>query len=182
MVAPGWAKRVPPSASTNPAAIFSKVDLPEPLRPTRHRRSPSPTRSSAPSSRRVPPKATVMSLRCKSGGMARYVRGWDAAIKRNLARPGRDHDTGAGNHFDRVSRPIGQAFAVEIQHPDIALHRTLHQKALAILAPHHALAGMADLAVRHVSQLASITAKNHQLAEHGIVIGSIAYGGRAVAN
>ena len=35
-VAPGCTKRVPPSGSIRPAAIFSSVDLPEPLRPTRH--------------------------------------------------------------------------------------------------------------------------------------------------
>ena len=40
MVAPGCTKRVPRSGSTRPAAILSSVDLPDPLRPTRHTRSP----------------------------------------------------------------------------------------------------------------------------------------------
>jgi hypothetical protein len=56
MVAPGWAKRLPLSASVSPAAILSRVDLPEPLRPTSASRSPSPTASSAPSSSLVVPK------------------------------------------------------------------------------------------------------------------------------
>src|SRR6185312_2592226 len=60
MVAPGCAKRVPPSGSIRPAAIRSSVDLPEPLRPTRHRRSPCPTDSSAPSRTAVLPKVTWM--------------------------------------------------------------------------------------------------------------------------
>ena len=57
------------SASIMPAAIFSKVDLPEPLRPTRHSRSPSPTLNSAPSSSWVLPKRIWMSLRNSSGAM-----------------------------------------------------------------------------------------------------------------
>ena len=39
MVAPGCTKRLPLSGSTRPAAIFSSVDLPEPLRPIRQTRS-----------------------------------------------------------------------------------------------------------------------------------------------
>lgn len=58
MVAPGWAKRVPLSASSNPAATFSNVDFPEPLRPTRHNFSPAPTESSAPSRSAVLPNVT----------------------------------------------------------------------------------------------------------------------------
>ena len=40
MVAPGWRNTSPRSISISPAAIFSSVDLPEPLRPTRQTRSP----------------------------------------------------------------------------------------------------------------------------------------------
>ena len=47
MVAPGWTNRLPRSGSIMPAAIFSRVDLPEPLRPTRHTRSPAETDRSA---------------------------------------------------------------------------------------------------------------------------------------
>ena len=36
--------------------MLSSVDLPEPLRPTRHSRSPGETESSAPSISGVPPK------------------------------------------------------------------------------------------------------------------------------
>jgi hypothetical protein len=56
MVALGSTKRVPPSGSMIPAAAFSSVDLPEPLRPTKASRSPGATDSVAPSSSRVDPK------------------------------------------------------------------------------------------------------------------------------
>ena len=61
-------KRSPRSGSIRPAAIFSSVDLPEPLRPTRHTRSPGATASSAPSSSGVPPKVRWMSLSWTRGG------------------------------------------------------------------------------------------------------------------
>ena len=48
----------PASASANPAAILNRVDLPEPLRPTRQRRSPAPTASSTRSSSCVLPSLT----------------------------------------------------------------------------------------------------------------------------
>ena len=48
MVVEGCRKRVPPSASIWPAAILRSVDLPEPFRPTRQRRSPALTDSSTP--------------------------------------------------------------------------------------------------------------------------------------
>ena len=51
-----------------PAAIFSSVDLPEPLRPTRQTRSPAETDSSTPVSSGVPPKVSAMSLSWISGG------------------------------------------------------------------------------------------------------------------
>src|SRR5258705_13979171 len=117
MVAPGWAKRVPPSASINPAAILSSVDLPEPLRPTRHSRSPAPTLSSAPSSRRWPPNETTISLRCKSGFMGRYVLGPGAASKKNLAGFGRHHGAGAGLHLQHRLGAFGERLAVKVEHP-----------------------------------------------------------------
>src|SRR3954471_15238087 len=132
MVAPGWAKRVPLSASVNPAAIFIRVDLPEPLRPTRHSRSPAPTLSSAPSSRRWPPNATTISFRCKSGFMGRYVRPPKPLIKPNLAGLGRNHDAGPRFHLHGHIRPLGHGLAVEIIDPDIAFHGTLHQQAFAV--------------------------------------------------
>ena len=46
--APGCTNTEPRSGSTSPAAIFSSVDLPEPLRPTSETRSPVDTDSSAP--------------------------------------------------------------------------------------------------------------------------------------
>ena len=49
MVAPGWAKRVPPSAIGSPARMRSRVDLPAPLRPTSDSRSPGAMASSTPS-------------------------------------------------------------------------------------------------------------------------------------
>src|ERR1700722_10402834 len=67
MVAPGCTKRVPRSGSMMPAAILSSVDLPEPLRPTRHTRSPAETDSSTPVSSGVPPKVSAMSLSWTSG-------------------------------------------------------------------------------------------------------------------
>src|SRR5215475_1127577 len=68
MVAPGCTKRVPLSDSTRPAAIFSRVDLPEPLRPIRQTRSAGDTDSSTPVSSGVPPKVSAMSLSWISGG------------------------------------------------------------------------------------------------------------------
>src|SRR3954470_9462321 len=175
MVAPGWAKRAPPSASTKPAAILSKVDLPEPLRPTRHRRSPSPTLSSAPSSSRWPPNATVMSLRCKTGAMGGYVLGPDAAIKQNLARLRRNHCAGARFHLQRGFRMLRQRLAVEIEHPDIAFHRTLHQQPFAVVAPHRALAGMAQLGIGNMIQLTLADGEQAEFSKHAVVIGSIAH-------
>ena len=68
MVAPGCTKRLPLSGSTRPAAIFSSVDLPEPLRPIRQTRSPGDTDSSTPDNSGVPPKVSVMSFNWISGG------------------------------------------------------------------------------------------------------------------
>src|SRR4249919_454752 len=68
MVAPGCTKRLPPSASTMPAAIFKSVDLPEPLRPIRQTRSPADTDNSTPDNNGVPPKVSRMSFNWISGG------------------------------------------------------------------------------------------------------------------
>src|SRR5579872_7031459 len=68
MVAPGCTKRLPESGSTRPAAMRSKVDLPEPLRPIRQTRSPAETDSSTPESSGVPPNVRLMSLSWMSGG------------------------------------------------------------------------------------------------------------------
>src|ERR1700737_2874419 len=68
MVAPGCTKRVPLSGSTRPAAIFSSVDLPEPLRPIKHTRSADDTDSSTPDNSGVPPKVSAMSFNWISGG------------------------------------------------------------------------------------------------------------------
>src|SRR6202011_732731 len=66
--APGCTKRLPLSDSTRPAAIFSSVDLPEPLRPIRQTRSPADTDSSTPDNSGVPPKVSFISFNWISGG------------------------------------------------------------------------------------------------------------------
>src|SRR6266576_2223466 len=68
MVAPGCTKRLPLSGSTVPAAIFSSVDLPEPLRPIRQTRSDCDTDSSTPDNSGVPPKVSAICLSWISGG------------------------------------------------------------------------------------------------------------------
>src|SRR5450756_2559289 len=68
MVAPGCTKRLPLSGSTEPAAIFNSVDLPEPLRPIRQTRSPADTDSSTPDNSGVPPKVSLMSFNWIRGG------------------------------------------------------------------------------------------------------------------
>src|SRR5882757_7197057 len=68
MVAPGCTKRLPPSGSTRPAAIFSSVDLPEPLRPIKQTRSPDDTDNSTPANSGVPPNVRAMSFNWISGG------------------------------------------------------------------------------------------------------------------
>src|SRR3954467_7377016 len=68
MVAPGCTKRLPPSGSTVPAAIFSSVDLPGPLRPIRQTRSPDDTDSSTPDNSGVPPNVSLISFNWISGG------------------------------------------------------------------------------------------------------------------
>src|ERR1700704_2117654 len=68
MVAPGCTKRLSPSGSTKPAAIFSSVDLPEPLRPIRQTRSACDTDNSTPDNSGVPPKVSAISFNWISGG------------------------------------------------------------------------------------------------------------------
>src|ERR1700678_2047968 len=68
MVAPGCTKRMPLSGSTRPAAIFSSVDLPEPLRPIRQTRSAVDTDNSTPDNSGVPPKVSAMSFNWIRGG------------------------------------------------------------------------------------------------------------------
>src|SRR6266481_6135507 len=68
MVAPGCTKRLPLSGSTRPAAIFSSVDLPEPLRPIRQTRSACDTDNSTPDNSGVPPKVSAISFNWISGG------------------------------------------------------------------------------------------------------------------
>src|ERR1700732_4748031 len=68
MVAPGCTKRLPLSGSTRPAAIFSSVDLPEPLRPIKHTRPADDTDSSTPDNSGVPPKVSAMAFNWISGG------------------------------------------------------------------------------------------------------------------
>src|SRR5271169_6842640 len=67
MVAPGWAKRSPASGCTSPAAMRSKVDFPEPLRPTRQILSPAATVRAAPDSSGTTPKVRLMSCSASNG-------------------------------------------------------------------------------------------------------------------
>src|SRR5262249_6585367 len=70
----------------------SKVDLPEPLRPTRQTRSPAETLSSALSSSGVPPKVRAMSASWTSGG---------AMARVSLPRSGRDGNDGGVERWRR---------------------------------------------------------------------------------
>ena len=74
----GWWRRAgrsgrPASGCTSPAAMRSRVDLPEPLRPTRQTRSPAATASSAPDSSGAVPKVRLMSCSRSNGGGMRAV-------------------------------------------------------------------------------------------------------------
>src|SRR4051812_2545353 len=121
MVAPGWAKRSPPSASTWPAAIFRRVDLPEPLRPTSARRSPAPTLSSAPSSNWVLPKRIEMSLRKSSGAIGAMSDGAPVQASSILGSPSPrglallaqplDRQAHAVAHFEELRRLHAQTDA-----------------------------------------------------------------------
>ena len=76
------------SGCSSPAATFSRVDLPEPLRPTRQMRSPAPTPSSAPASSGALPRER----RCLAGGEAAAasagygVRGRSSELSARLLR------------------------------------------------------------------------------------------------
>ncbi len=61
-------------AASRPAATFSSVDLPEPLRPTRQMRSPAPTPSSAPCQQRggAEREPDVLQEQQRAGPCARY--------------------------------------------------------------------------------------------------------------
>ena len=67
--ASGWTKRSPWSAAIKPAAIRSRVDFPEPLRPTMAIRSPSEMPSSARSKSGLPPIVRLTSRSCNIGGI-----------------------------------------------------------------------------------------------------------------
>src|SRR5215467_1211778 len=100
MVAPGCTKRAPWPASMMPAAMRSRLDLPEPLRPTKHTRSPAETASSAPCSNGVPPKVSAILLSCRRGGdraIEARVRRRDGSIAqqpRPVLLPGGPHPQG----------------------------------------------------------------------------------------
>ena len=68
MRVPGCTNRVPPSGSTNPAIILSKVDFPEPLRPTRAMRSDFPISTLKPLNNGGEMKAATTSVKDKIGG------------------------------------------------------------------------------------------------------------------
>src|ERR1700736_5503160 len=86
MVEPGCTKRVPLSGSTVPAAIFSNVDLPEPLRPIRQTRSPAETDSSTPDNSGVPPKGSLTSFNWIRGGA--MVLQFNFVLRRSGPRAG----------------------------------------------------------------------------------------------
>ena len=86
--APGCMKRSPRSGSIRPAAILSSVDLPEPLRPTRHTRSPGATASSAPSSSGVPPKVRCDVAELEEGRGGGHWALYSALAPRCLPRRG----------------------------------------------------------------------------------------------
>src|SRR4051812_42717742 len=78
MVAPGCRKRLPASASISAAAILSRVDLPEPLRPTSAILSPGSTERSAPAGSRGEPSVSGICCRARIGAAA-MERGIDHA-------------------------------------------------------------------------------------------------------
>src|SRR5436189_4332381 len=88
MVAPGWAKRSPASGGTSPAAMRSKVDFPEPLRPTRQILSPAATARAAPESSGITPKVRLMSCsRSNGSGMSQPPVLWFAPNSREPGLP-----------------------------------------------------------------------------------------------
>src|SRR5580704_14842506 len=86
MVAPGCANRRPESACSNVPSMRSNVDLPDPLRPTRHTRSPAATLNAAPLSNGVVPNVRWISCRDNSGGgMTPAYTGADDAARGDIA-------------------------------------------------------------------------------------------------
>src|SRR5690606_26079132 len=65
----------PSSAITSPAITFISVDLPAPLRPTRHRRSPLSMDRVTPSSSGAAPKESWMLRRVRIGMSGLYGEG-----------------------------------------------------------------------------------------------------------
>src|ERR1700675_1873364 len=96
MVAPGCTKRLPLSGWTRPGALFTSVDLPEPLRPIRQTRAPEETDSSTPDNSGVPPKVSLMSFNWISGGAI------VAQFNFVFASAGRPAGAGCGGWSDRV--------------------------------------------------------------------------------
>ena len=73
MVSPGRCQRAPESASRPPAMSFSSVVLPQPLRPTRHRRSRAAIASEAPSKSASAPKRSEISRKVRIGANAKAL-------------------------------------------------------------------------------------------------------------
>src|SRR5215467_1824801 len=140
MVAPGCTKHVPRSGSIRPAAILSKVDLPDPLRPTRQTRSPAETLNSTPSSSGVPPKVSAMSLSWMRGativlcdsaalralqaanGLVERGQEGGAVARRERSRPARDLAGGAkvvhqvAHRQRHADRRLGERLAARRDH------------------------------------------------------------------
>src|SRR6478609_5760494 len=108
MVAPGCTKRLPSSGSTRPAAIFSNVDLPEPLRPIRQTRSACDTDNSTPDNSGVPPKVSAISFNWISGGAIGFssilVR---RGLRGTLALDAADGLVERGQECRAIARGIG---------------------------------------------------------------------------
>src|SRR6185437_7448652 len=137
MVAPGCRKRLPRSGSTRPAAIFSRVDFPEPLRPIKATRSPADTDSSTPDNSGVPPKVSAMSLSWISGGAivpgsillllgASALNAADGLIERRQKSRAvaRGERSGAAGHFAGRAQ-IGHQVANRQRHADRLLRERL---------------------------------------------------------
>src|ERR1700687_3363915 len=140
MVAPGCTKRLPLWGSTRPAAIFSSVNLPEPLRPIRHTRSSDDTDSSTPDNSGVPPKVSLMSFNWISGGAIAFgsilvrrglIGAWaldaaDRLIERREKRRAvaRGERSGTTGHLARGTQ-IGHQIANRKRHPDRSFRKRL---------------------------------------------------------
>ena len=159
MVAPGCTKRLPPSGSTRPAAIFSSVDLPEPLRPIRQTRSPDDTDSSTPDNSGVPPKVSLISFNWISGGAIVLNLWFGAGCSRPLALDAADGLVERRQECRAVARRVGFRtagdFARRAQIGHQIAHRQRHAdrlfgERLAVRRDHlgacfHAAAGERDI-------------------------------------